>query len=184
MTLEEQLNNQLKGLEQHLQRVEEKIDCLLKKIDLQSEVSTEEAEGDDVSASLETEVASNLATEREKLTTHNLEIIVRDYLRDIGVPANIRGYSYLIDAIIMGINDFNCISMITKLMYPTIAKNHQTSPTGVGRAIKSAIEVAWNKGNFGFQQKIFGLVVDSNKGNPTNGEFIAKSAEHIRLNLK
>ncbi|MCI8700547.1 MAG: hypothetical protein HFJ47_04325 [Clostridia bacterium] len=165
----------------------------MKKVDLQLEASNIELKSDD-SAILEADVASNQMVEKKETTkqyyktnelvTQDLETIVCDCLRNIGIRMNNKGYSYLKEALTMVVKDYSIISSVTKVMYPTIAETYDTTPLRVERAIRHAIEVAWFKGNLEFQQDIFGYVVDPQKGKPTNSEFIAGVAEHIRLLLK
>lgn len=178
--------DRLDGLEKHLQRVEEKIDCLLKKYGLQSEAATGETEGDDVSAyfGTETQVSSNPSVEKKEVDPQELKKTVCEYLRNLGMPPHIKGYLYSIEAITMAVNDYSIMSSVTKEMYPTIAKTYDTTPSRVERAIRHATEVTWCKGNFEFQQEILGYVIDPKKGKPTNSEFIAGVADRIRLMLK
>ena len=113
-----------------------------------------------------------------------LEIKVTNIIHEIGVPAHIKGYQYLRDGIIMVVNDIEVINQITKLLYPDLAKKYKTTPSRVERAIRHAIEVAWNRGQIETAQAIFGYTVNSNKGKPTNSEFIAMIADKLRLDLK
>lgn len=114
----------------------------------------------------------------------NLETDVTNMIHEIGVPAHIKGYRYLRDAIMMAVEDMNMLNSITKILYPTIAKNHQTTPSRVERAIRHAIEVAWSRGRAEELDDLFGYTVDSGKGKPTNSEFIALIADKIRLDYK
>ncbi|MCI5648498.1 MAG: sporulation transcription factor Spo0A [Fusicatenibacter sp.] len=114
----------------------------------------------------------------------NLEIEVTDMIHEIGVPAHIKGYQYLRDAIIMSVEDVEMLNSITKILYPTIAKKHQTTPSRVERAIRHAIEVAWSRGKMDTIDELFGYTVSNRKGKPTNSEFIALIADKIRLELK
>ena len=104
--------------------------------------------------------------------------------RQIGVPAHIKGYQYLRDAIILSVNDMEMLNSITKILYPTIAKRHQTTPSRVERAIRHAIEVAWSRGKMDTIDQLFGYTVSNGKGKPTNSEFIALIADKIRLEYK
>ena len=116
--------------------------------------------------------------------THNLEADVTNIIHEIGVPAHIKGYQYLRDAIILAVNDMEMLNSITKILYPTIAKKHQTTPSRVERAIRHAIEVAWSRGKMDTIYALFGYTVSTGKGKPTNSEFIALIADKIRLEYK
>ena len=114
----------------------------------------------------------------------NLEIDVTNIIHEIGVPAHIKGYQYLRDAIIMSVEDMEMLNSITKILYPTIAKKHQTTPSRVERAIRHAIEVAWSRGKMDTIDELFGYTVSTGKGKPTNSEFIALIADKIQLEYK
>ena len=114
----------------------------------------------------------------------NLEADVTNIIHEIGVPAHIKGYQYLRDAIILSVNDLEMLNSITKILYPTIAKKHQTTPSRVERAIRHAIEVAWSRGKLDTLEALFGYTVSNGKGKPTNSEFIALVADTIRLKSK
>ena len=111
----------------------------------------------------------------------NLEADVTNIIHEIGVPAHIKGYQYLRDAILMCIQDMEMLNYITKVLYPAIAKKYQTTPSRVERAIRHAIEVAWSRGEISVIESIFGYTVNRGKGKPTNSEFIALIADKIRL---
>lgn len=111
----------------------------------------------------------------------NLEMEVTDIIHEIGVPAHIKGYQYLRDAIIMSVNDMEMLGSITKILYPTIAKKYQTTPSRVERAIRHAIEVAWSRGKMDTIDALFGYTIHNGKGKPTNSEFVALIADKIRL---
>ena len=113
-----------------------------------------------------------------------LEIKVTNIIHEVGVPAHIKGYQYLRDGIIMVVNNIDVINQITKQLYPDLAKKYKTTPSRVERAIRHAIEVAWNRGQLDTVESIFGYTVNSNKGKPTNSEFIAMIADKLRLDLK
>ena len=113
-----------------------------------------------------------------------LEVKVTNIIHEIGVPAHIKGYQYLRDGIMMVVNNIEVINQITKQLYPDLAKKYKTTPSRVERAIRHAIEVAWNRGQIEATQSIFGYTVNSNKGKPTNSEFIAMIADKLRLDLK
>ncbi len=114
----------------------------------------------------------------------NLESVVTDVLHEIGVPAHIKGYQYLREAIIMTINDMDAINSVTKILYPEVAKKFDTTPSRVERAIRHAIEVAWDRGDIETLQKFFGYTVSNVKGKPTNSEFIAMIADCLSLRRK
>ena len=129
----------------------------------------------------------NRPRQKEEENTYNsgnLETDVTDIIHEIGVPAHIKGYQYLRDAIILSVNDMEMLNSITKILYPTIAKRHQTTPSRVERAIRHAIEVAWSRGKMDTIDQLFGYTVSNGKGKPTNSEFIALIADKIRLEYK
>ena len=113
-----------------------------------------------------------------------LEARVTDIIHEIGVPAHIKGYQYLREAIILTINDMDIINAVTKVLYPEVAKKFNTTPSRVERAIRHAIEVAWDRGDIDTLQKFFGYTVSNIKGKPTNSEFIAMIADHLSLRQK
>ena len=114
----------------------------------------------------------------------NLESDVTQILHEIGIPAHIKGYQYLRDAIILSVNDMEMLNSITKILYPTIAKKHQTTSSRVERAIRHAIEVAWSRGKLDTLDELFGYTVSNGKGKPTNSEFIALIADTIQLEYR
>mgnify|MGYP004494844759 FL=1 len=114
----------------------------------------------------------------------NLEALVTNIIHGVGVPAHIKGYQYLREAIIMVVNDIDVINQITKSLYPQIAQKFETTPSRVERAIRHAIEVAWGRGEVDLMENIFGYTVSASKGKPTNSEFIAMIADKLRLELK
>lgn len=114
----------------------------------------------------------------------SLESDVTDMLHDIGIPAHIKGYQYLRTAIMMAVEDMDMLNCITKVLYPTIAKEFQTTSSRVERAIRHAIEVAWSRGQIDILDSLFGYTVSNGKGKPTNSEFIALIADKIRLEYK
>jgi two-component system response regulator (stage 0 sporulation protein A) len=109
---------------------------------------------------------------------------ITQIMRDVGVPAHIKGYQYMRDAIMMAVNDKEIISAVTKRLYPELAKNHKTTPSRVERAIRHAIEVAWNRGKVDTINDLFGYTINTRKGKPTNSEFIAMVADTLRLSEK
>ena len=114
----------------------------------------------------------------------NLETRVTNILHEIGVPAHIRGYHYMREAIIMSVNNIDVLNYITKELYPAIAKQCNTTPSRVERAIRHGIEVAWSRGKVDAIDNLFGYTVNNHKGKPTNSEFIALIADHLRLEMK
>ena len=116
--------------------------------------------------------------------THDLEKDVTDMIHEIGVPAHIKGYQYLREAIMMSVEDIEMLNSITKILYPSIAKKYQTTPSRVERAIRHAIEVAWSRGKMETLDSLFGYTINLGKGKPTNSEFIALIADKIRLHYR
>lgn len=117
-------------------------------------------------------------------TAVDIETRVTSILHEIGVPAHIRGYHYMRDAILMAIDDIDVLNYITKELYPSIAKKCNTTPSRVERAIRHAIEVAWSRGKVDAIDALFGYTISNHKGKPTNSEFIALIADRLRLELK
>ena len=114
----------------------------------------------------------------------SIETLVTNIIHEIGVPAHIKGYQYLREAIIIAVNDMDVINAITKVLYPEVAKTFGTTPSRVERAIRHAIEVTWDRGDLDTLQKFFGYTVSNTKGKPTNSEFIALIADKLQLQLK
>lgn len=121
---------------------------------------------------------------KENLEERNLENDVTNIIHEIGVPAHIKGYQYLREAIMMSVTDMEMLNSITKILYPSIAKKFQTTPSRVERAIRHAIEVAWSRGKMDTIDELFGYTIHNGKGKPTNSEFIALIADKIRLEYK
>lgn len=115
---------------------------------------------------------------------HELERYITNIMLDVGVPAHLRGYHYLRDAIMLSGRDMEVVSSVTKLLYPTIAKRFKTTDQKVERAIRNAIEVSWMRGNVETFEKMFGYSVSSGKTRPTNSEYIARIADKVRLDIK
>ncbi|MDO4314772.1 MAG: sporulation transcription factor Spo0A [Oscillospiraceae bacterium] len=113
-----------------------------------------------------------------------LKNMVTSVIHEIGVPAHIKGYQYLREAIIIAVNDMEVINAVTKVLYPAVAKRFGTTPSRVERAIRHAIEVAWDRGDLETLQKYFGYTVSNAKGKPTNSEFIAMIADRLVLEMK
>ncbi|MBR4308544.1 MAG: sporulation transcription factor Spo0A [Oscillospiraceae bacterium] len=114
----------------------------------------------------------------------NMESMVTSMIHEIGVPAHIKGYQYLREAIMIAVKDMDVINAITKVLYPQVAKSFSTTPSRVERAIRHAIEVAWDRGDLDTLQRFFGYTVSNTKGKPTNSEFIALIADKLQLQLK
>ena len=114
----------------------------------------------------------------------DLENRVTNLLHEIGIPAHIKGYHYLRDSIIMAVQDMDVLNAIPKVLYPTVAKRYQTTSSRVERAIRHAIEVAWNRGKLDTLDELFGYTVSTGKGKPTNSEFVALIADTIQLEYK
>ena len=114
----------------------------------------------------------------------DIETMVTGIIHEIGVPAHIKGYQYLREAIIIAVNDMDVINAITKVLYPQVAKTFSTTPSRVERAIRHAIEVAWDRGDLDTLQRFFGYTVSNTKGKPTNSEFIALIADRLQLQLR
>jgi len=112
---------------------------------------------------------------------NNLEAEITDIMHDVGIPAHIKGYQYIREAITMVVNDVELLSAVTKELYPSIAKKHNTTPSRVERAIRHAIEVASSRGKVESIDKLFGYTTNNGKGKPTNSEFIAMVADKLRL---
>ena len=120
----------------------------------------------------------------EKKDQKHLEALVTNIIHEVGVPAHIKGYQYLREAIMMVVNNIDIINQITKQLYPDIAIKFHTTPSRVERAIRHAIEVAWTRGQTETVDSIFGYTISAAKGKPTNSEFIAMIADKLRLELK
>lgn len=114
----------------------------------------------------------------------DLEKSVTEIILDVGVPAHIKGYQYLRTAIMMAVNDSEILNAITKVLYPSIAKEYKTTSSRVERAIRHAIEVAWDRGNIDTLHDLFGYSIKTSKGKPTNSEFVAMIADKLRLQRK
>lgn len=115
---------------------------------------------------------------------YELERYITNIMLDIGVPAHLKGYHYLRDAILLSGRDMEVVSSVTKLLYPTIAKHFKTTDQKVERAIRNAIEVSWARGNVDTFEKMFGYSVTSGRTRPTNSEYIARIADKVRLDFK
>ena len=116
--------------------------------------------------------------------TPDIETQVTKIIHQIGVPAHIKGYQYLRTAILMTVRDSDVINSVTKVLYPTVAKKYQTTTSRVERAIRHAIEVAWDRGDVETLNSYFGYTIQNSRGKPTNSEFIAMIADNLRLKYK
>ena len=114
----------------------------------------------------------------------DMEVVISDIMRQIGVPAHIKGYQYLRTAIKLSVDDPEMLDSVTKLLYPTVAKMYNTTPSRVERAIRHAIEVAWDRGDVDVLSSYFGYTIQSQRGKPTNSEFIAMITDKLRLSIK
>ena len=119
-----------------------------------------------------------------KVHAPGLEELVTSIIHEVGVPAHIKGYQYLREAIMMSVEDVEMLGSITKVLYPTIAKKYQTTPSRVERAIRHAIEVAWSRGRMETLDALFGYTINTGKGKPTNSEFIALITDKLRLKYR
>ena len=127
---------------------------------------------------------TDLSQQGGETQEQSLETRVTDMIHEIGIPAHIKGYHYLRDAIMMAVEDMDVLNAVTKVLYPTVAKRHQTTASRVERAIRHAIEVAWSRGKLDTLDELFGYTVSNGKGKPTNSEFIALIADTLRLEYK
>lgn len=126
----------------------------------------------------------SLINEKEDNKEEDFSIVITKYIRRIGVPAHLKGYNYIREAIQIVMEDPTSIEFITKKIYPKLAKKFKTSDGKVERAIRTAIEIAWERGNVEIINEIFGYTIDIERGRPTNTEFIALIADEIRLRYK
>ncbi|OGO78797.1 MAG: sporulation transcription factor Spo0A, partial [Clostridiales bacterium GWB2_37_7] len=117
-------------------------------------------------------------------TSHELESAITNIIHEIGVPAHIKGYIYLREAITMVVNNLELLSAVTKELYPSISRKFNTTPSRVERAIRHAIEVAWSRGRVDVINQLFGYTIHNVKGKPTNSEFIAMIADKLRIQMK
>lgn len=130
---------------------------------------------------------TSVKTTRQQLQSAkpaSLESRITQIMRDVGVPAHIKGYQYMRDAVLLVIDDIELISSVTKRLYPELAKRYKTTPSRVERAIRHAIEVAWTRGQVETIHELFGYTINTKKGKPTNSEFIAMIADKLRLEYK
>ena len=128
--------------------------------------------------------ASPVLLKNNVLTDSELELMVTEIIHQIGVPAHIKGYHYLRESIILSVKNSDIINSVTKLLYPTVAKKYNTTSSRVERAIRHAIEVAWDRGDIDVLNSYFGYTIQNDRGKPTNSEFIAMISDKLRLQLK
>ncbi|GAA0177204.1 sporulation transcription factor Spo0A [Clostridium sediminicola] len=140
--------------------------------------------GDNSSIKKSSTIGENVSIHISRNEPMNLEQEITNIIHEIGVPAHIKGYMYLREAINMVVNNMELLSAVTKELYPSIAKKYNTTASRVERAIRHAIEVAWSRGQVDTINRIFGYTVSNGKGKPTNSEFIAMVADKLRLKNK
>ena len=128
--------------------------------------------------------AEPLIIKNNVLDDSELELMITEIIHQIGVPAHIKGYHYLRDAIILSVKNSEIVNSVTKLLYPTVAKHYSTTASRVERAIRHAIEVAWDRGDIDVLNSYFGYTIQNDRGKPTNSEFIAMISDKLRLKLK
>ena len=157
------------------------IDLLIKRIEEFKEYHIPEIRNNYIAREPRSNYIAISNTDRNE---ENLEALVTNIIHEVGVPAHIKGYQYLREAIMMVVENIELINQITKQLYPVIAAKYTTTPSRVERAIRHAIEVAWGRGKIEATESIFGYTVDSSKGKPTNSEFIAMIADKLRLEMK
>lgn len=129
-------------------------------------------------------IEGNNAKEGHRFNDIAVELQVTEILHQIGVPAHIKGYHYLRDSIMMSVKNPEIINAVTKQLYPAVAKLHKTTSSRVERAIRHAIEVAWDRGDVDVLNSYFGYTINNGRGKPTNSEFIAMISDKLRLKLK
>lgn len=129
-------------------------------------------------------LVNSLTTSLVTSSPYELETAITNIIHEIGVPAHIKGYIYLREAITMVVNNMELLSAITKELYPSISRKFNTTPSRVERAIRHAIEVAWSRGRIDVINNLFGYTIHNVKGKPTNSEFIAMIADKLRIELK
>ena len=127
---------------------------------------------------------SPLVVNNNVITDPKLEMMITEIIHQIGVPAHIKGYHYLREAIILSVKNSEIVNSVTKLLYPTVAKTYSTTASRVERAIRHAIEVAWDRGDIDVLNSYFGYTIQNDRGKPTNSEFIAMISDKLRLKLK
>jgi len=142
----------------------------------------------DVLASRIRQLATTIMVQRpvvaQAIKAQPVDVEVTNIIREIGIPAHIKGYQYLRDAIMMIISEIELLGAVTKVLYPRIAEKYMTTPSRVERAIRHAIEVAWSRGNMDMINRLFGYTIKLEKGKPTNSEFMAMVADKLRLEMR
>ncbi|HPU18162.1 MAG TPA: sporulation transcription factor Spo0A [Bacillota bacterium] len=159
--------------------------CLIKPLDYNSLVSHIDAltrNNTSMPAPMQNDMMTPSSS--QPMPPPDIETQVTKIIHQIGVPAHIKGYQYLRTAILMTINDSDIINSVTKVLYPSVAKKYQTTTSRVERAIRHAIEVAWDRGDVDTLNSYFGYTIQNNRGKPTNSEFIAMIADNLRLKYK
>lgn len=126
----------------------------------------------------------SIKTVQNPVKARNLDVEVTKIIHQMGVPAHIKGYQYLRDAIMLVIDDVSLLGAVTKELYPMIAEKYHTTPSRVERAIRHAIELAWDRGNVDMMNRFFGYTINVERGKPTNSEFIAMIADKVRIQAK
>ncbi len=154
--------------------------CILKPYDCRTLIGEMEA----LFAARDGKAVEKPQEDGDKPGSHEIETQVTRIIHQIGIPAHIKGYQYLRTAIIMTINDNEIINSVTKILYPSVAKKYATTTSRVERAIRHAIEVAWDRGDIDTLNSYFGYTIQGNRGKPTNSEFIAMIADNLRLKYK
>lgn len=153
--------------------------CLLKPYDCKGLIEKIEALGNE-----KAKEAPQKETSAPENSDHEIETQVTKIIHQIGIPAHIKGYQYLRTAILLTIRDNEIINSVTKILYPSVAKKYQTTTSRVERAIRHAIEVAWDRGDVDTLNSYFGYTIQNTRGKPTNSEFIAMIADNLRLKYK
>ena len=142
----------------------------------------------DVLASRIRQLATTITLQRpvvaQAIKAQPVDVEVTNIIREIGIPAHIKGYQYLREAIMMIISEIELLGAVTKVLYPRIAEKYSTTPSRVERAIRHAIEVAWSRGNMDMINRLFGYTIKLDKGKPTNSEFMAMVADKLRLEMR
>ncbi|MEN6412545.1 MAG: sporulation transcription factor Spo0A [Veillonellales bacterium] len=142
----------------------------------------------DVLVSRIRQLANTITSQRpmvaQAIKARPVDVEVTNIIREIGIPAHIKGYQYLRDAILMIIAEIELLGAVTKVLYPMIAEKYSTTPSRVERAIRHAIEVAWSRGNMEMINRIFGYTIKLEKGKPTNSEFMAMIADKLRMEMR
>lgn len=158
--------------------------CLTKPVDYESLCGGIETILKNRAASSSRPAASSDIYNASEDNDYDMETQVTRIIHQIGVPAHIKGYQYLRTAILMTISDSDIINSVTKILYPSVAKKYQTTTSRVERAIRHAIEVAWDRGDVDTLNSYFGYTIQNSRGKPTNSEFIAMIADNLRLKYK